>query len=139
MKLSGSISAVAIAMVATLGGVSVATALEAYKTKKDQVVVTGLKAQKKYDVQYKNALGKDGKRKVDTNTCGEALIDKVGKFQSVMIDGQNINPQTLTVKEHQRCSAAKKKVVSNQRILTPQSSLRARKSPKPINATSSAN
>jgi hypothetical protein len=139
MKLFGSISAVAIAMVATLGGVSAAVALEAYKTKNDQVVVTGLKAQKKYDVQYKNATGKDGKRKVDTNTCGEALINKVGKFQLVMIDGQNINPQTLTVKEHKRCSAAKKNVVSNQRIRTPQSSPRASKSPKPTTAASSTN
>ncbi len=138
MKLSGSISAVAIVLIATFGGVSAATAVEAYKTKNDQVVVTGLKAQKKYEVQYKNATGKDGKRKVDTNTCGEALINKVGKFQSVMIDGQNINPQTLTVKEHQRCSA-KKNVVSNKRIRTPQSSPRVSKSPKPTTATSSAN
>jgi hypothetical protein len=107
MKSSISISVVAIALVTTIMGTSAAMALEAYKTKIDQVVVTGLKAKKKYDVQYKSATGKDGKRKVDTNACGEALISKMGKFQSVMIDGQNIDPKTLTVKEHRRCSARK--------------------------------
>ncbi len=117
MKPSTSISALAIALVTIIMGTSAVTALEAYKTKIDQVVVTGLKAKKKYDVQYKSATGKDGKRKVDTNACGEALIAKVGKFQSVMIDGQNIDPKTLTVKEHRRCSV-RKNVTSKRRTPT---------------------
>ncbi len=107
MKPSTSISALAIALVTTIMGTSVVTALEAYKTKIDQVVVTGLKAKKKYDVQYTKVNGQVGKRKVDTNACGEALISKMGKSQLVMIDGQNINPKTLTVKEHRRCSVRK--------------------------------
>jgi hypothetical protein len=107
MKSSISISAVTIALATTITGTSAVMALEAYKTKIDQVVVTGLKAKKKYDVQYKSTTGKDGKRKVDTNACGEALISKMGKSQLVMIDGQSIDPKTLTVKEHRRCSVRK--------------------------------
>jgi hypothetical protein len=107
MKPLLSISALAIACSTTLWGTSAALALEAYKTKSDQVVVVGLQAKKKYDVQYTNALGKNGKRKINTNACGEALIAKVAKFQSVMINGQNIDPKTLLVKEHRRCSTHK--------------------------------
>lgn len=108
--MKSSISIVAIALITTIMGTSAVMALEAYKTKIDQVVVTGLKAKKKYDVQYTKPNGQVGKRKVDTNACGEALISKLGKSQLVMIDGQNINPKTLTVKEHRRCSARKNSV-----------------------------
>jgi hypothetical protein len=118
MKFSVSISAVAIALITTIGGVSSAMALEAYKTNKDQVVFTGLKAKKKYDVQYKNATGRHGQRKVDANSCGEALISKAGKFQSVTIDGQSIDPKTLAIKEHQRCAPGKKKI-SKKRTISP--------------------
>ncbi len=107
MKSLLSISTLAIALITSHIGISAATALAAYKTKSDQVVVTGLQPKMKYDVQYKNALGKNGKRKVDTNACGEALINKVAKFQAVMINGQNINPQTLALQEHRRCAVRK--------------------------------
>jgi hypothetical protein len=46
MKSSISISALAIALVTIITGPSAVTALEAYKTKIDQVVVTGLQAKK---------------------------------------------------------------------------------------------
>jgi hypothetical protein len=52
-------------------------------------------------------MGKNRKRKVETNACGEALISKMGESQLVMIDGQNIDPKTLTVREHRRCSVRK--------------------------------
>lgn len=104
MKPSASMAALAITLATALLSTSAAVALEAYKTKSDQLVVTGLQPKMKYDVQYKNTLGKNGKRKVNTNACGEALIDKVGKFQTVMINGQSIAPQTLALQEHRRCS-----------------------------------
>ncbi len=107
MKSAVSISVLAIALITTAFS-SAAAALEAYKTKSDQVVVTGLQPKKKYEIQSKNALGKNGKRRVETNACGEALIAKVGMFQSVIISGQNINPKTLIVKVHRRCAVRKK-------------------------------
>jgi hypothetical protein len=116
MKFVRSISAIAIIFIAIIAGRSTATAVEAYKTKKDQVVVTGLKAQQQYDVQYKNARGKDGQRRVKANNCGEALIGKAAKFQSLMIDTQSIDPQILTLKEHRKCSI--RRATRNNRTIT---------------------
>jgi hypothetical protein len=104
MKFVRSVSALAIALITIFVEVAATTALEAYTTKKDQVVVTGLKAKEKYNIQYRNAKGKDGQRQVKTNACGEALIGKAAKFQSVTINGQNLEPKILTLKEHRKCS-----------------------------------
>jgi hypothetical protein len=104
MKFSASISVLSIALSTTMSFSPAVMALEAYKTKSDQVVVTGLKAKQKYDIQYKKTTGKNGQRQVNTNACGEALIAKAAKFQSVMIDGQSLEPKTLTLKEHKKCS-----------------------------------
>jgi hypothetical protein len=126
MKFSASISALAIALV-TIGSMSAASALEAYKTKSDQVVVTGLKAQKVYKVKYTNTKGKPGQRQISTNSCGEALIDKAGKFQSVMIEGQSIDPKTLKVKVHKKCNPPRK--IKTPKV--PQSMMSPTPSPSP--------
>jgi hypothetical protein len=85
-----------------------ATALQSFKTAKDQVVVTGLQPKKKYEVKYRNAAGREGHRKVETNSCGEAVLAKTAGFQSLLIEGQQIQPATLETKTHNRCKPGKK-------------------------------
>jgi hypothetical protein len=85
-----------------------ATALQSFKTPKDQVVVTGLQPKKKYEVKYRNAAGREGQRKVETNSCGVAVVAKAAGFQSLSIEGQQIQPATLETKNHSRCKPFKK-------------------------------
>jgi hypothetical protein len=79
----------------------------AYKTKKGQLVITNLKPKQSFEVKYKNQKGRLGSRKVNTNGCGEALLSGAGKYQSVSIDNQEIQPSNLPTKEHPRCKPAK--------------------------------
>ena len=82
---------------------------EVYKTKKAQVIVTGLTAKQKYPIQGVNAKNKPVSRQaVEANTCGEALVDGGGKYKSLVVGTEKIDPATLSVKEHPRCNGSKK-------------------------------
>jgi hypothetical protein len=107
MSIKFSISTVAIAAVLTLTHAAIATA-EVYKTSKDQVVVTGLTAKQKYPIKGTNAKNKPVTRKdVAANGCGEALVDGAGKYKSLVVGTETIDPATLTVREHAKCKAKK--------------------------------
>ena len=108
MSIKFPISAVALATVLTLAYSSIASAAEAYKTSTNQVVVTGLKAKQKYDIQGINAKGKTS-RKMSTlaNTCGEVLIKDAAKLKSLVVGTETIDPATLTTKAHPRCNGKK--------------------------------
>jgi hypothetical protein len=75
----------------------------AYKTPKGQVVVTKLKPKQKVEVKYQNQKGKLGNRNVKTNGCGEAIISKAARFQSLTVDNQVIPLSSIPTKEHDRC------------------------------------
>jgi hypothetical protein len=107
MSIKFSISTVAIAALLTLSYTSIANA-EVYKTSKDQVVVTGLTAKQKYPIKGTNAKNKPVKRQdVAANTCGEALVDGAGKYKTLVVGTETIDPATLTVREHAKCKAKK--------------------------------
>ncbi len=94
---------------------------EVYKTSKDQVVVTGLTAKQKYPIKGTNAKNKPVTRKdVAANTCGEALVDGAGKYKTLVIGTETIDPATLPVKVHANCKP--KKTVS-----TPKKKITAKK------------
>ncbi len=107
MSIKFPISAFALATAITLVYGAVANA-EVYKTGTNQVVVTGLTAKQKYEVQTVNAKGKTNKRKPATaNACGELLVDGAGKMKSVVVGTQTIDPATLPTKAHARCQVKK--------------------------------
>jgi hypothetical protein len=112
MSIKFSISTVAIAAVLTLTHAGIATA-EAYKTSKDQVVVTGLTAKQKYPIKGTNAKNKPVTRKdIVANTCGEALVDGAGKYKSLVVGTETIDPATLSTREHAKCKSKKTAVVT---------------------------
>jgi hypothetical protein len=108
MNIKFSIPTVAIAAFLVLSHSAIASA-EVYKTSKDQVVVTGLTAKQKYPIKAVNAKNKPAKRQdVTANTCGEALVDGAGKYKSLVVGTETIDPATLSTKEHPRCNGSKK-------------------------------
>jgi pyruvate kinase len=108
MKIKFSIPTVAIAAFLVLSHSAIASA-EVYKTSKDQVVVTGLTAKQKYPIKAVNAKNKSVSRKdAEANTCGEALIDGAGKYKSLVVGTETIDPATLSIKAHPRCNGRKK-------------------------------
>jgi ABC-type tungstate transport system permease subunit len=110
----------AVAAVMSIGIVSLMSisvdALESYLSTKGQLVITGLQPKQKIEVKYKTHNGRTGQRQVTANRCGEALVSKAGKYQSVVIDHHNIgtiNNQEimvggLKIQEHPRCRVSKK-------------------------------
>ena len=107
MSIKFSISTVTIATLLTLTH-SMAAHAEAYKTSKDQVVVTGLTAKQKYPIKGTNAKNKPVTRKdVAANGCGEALVDGAGKYKTLMVGSETIDPATLTIRAHDKCKAKK--------------------------------
>lgn len=112
MSIKFSLPTVAIATLLVLSHGTTASA-EVYKTSKNQVVVTGLTAKQKYPIQGVNGKNKPVKRQdVTANTCGEALVDGAGKYKSVVIGTEKIDPATLSVKEHPKCNGSKKKATA---------------------------
>ena len=108
MNIKFSIPTVAIAALLVLSHSAIASA-EVYKTSKDQVVVTGLTAKQKYPIKAVNAKNKPAKRQdVTANTCGEALVDGAGKYKSLVVGTETIDPATLSTKDHPRCNGSKK-------------------------------
>ena len=108
MSIRFSIPTVAITALLVLSHSAIASA-ETYKTSKDQVVVTGLTAKQKYPIQGVNGKNKPVKRQdVAANTCGEALVDGAGKYKSLVIGTEKIDPATLSIKEHPKCKSGKK-------------------------------
>jgi hypothetical protein len=107
MSIKFPISAIAIATAFTLAYGAIASA-EAYKTSTNQVVVTGLKAKQKYDVQATNAKGKVSKKtSATTNNCGEILIKGAATYKSLVVGTETIDPATLSTKVHARCNGNK--------------------------------
>ncbi len=107
MSIKFPISAVALATAFTLAYGAIASA-EAYKTSTNQVVVTGLNAKQKYDVQATNAKGKVSKKtSAMTNTCGQILINGAAKYKSLVVGTETIDPATLSTKVHTRCNSRK--------------------------------
>jgi hypothetical protein len=111
MSIKFSIATVTIATLLMVMHSSIASA-EVYKTSKDQVVVTGLTAKQKYPIKGTNAKNKPVTRKdVAANGCGEALINGAGKYKSLIVGTETIDPATLTVKVHANCKPKKTAVV----------------------------
>jgi hypothetical protein len=107
MSIKFSIPTIAFAALLTLAHSSIATA-EVYKTSKDQVVVTGLTAKQKYPITGMNAKNKAVKRQdITANGCGEALVSGAGKYKSLVIGTETIDPATLTTKVHANCKPKK--------------------------------
>jgi hypothetical protein len=118
MSIKFSIPTIAFAALLTLSYSSIASA-EAYKTSKDQVVVTGLTAKQKYPIKGTNAKNKPVSRKdVVANGCGEALVDGAGKYKSLIVGTETIAPASLSVREHAKCKAKKTAVVPNKKAGT---------------------
>lgn len=108
MNIRFSLPTVAIAAFLVLSHSAIASA-EVYKTSKGQVVVTGLTAKQKYPITGVNAKDKPVSRQaVEANTCGEALVDGGGKYKSLVVGTEKIDPATLTAKEHPKCNGSKK-------------------------------
>jgi hypothetical protein len=107
MSIKFSIPTIAFAALLTLAHSSIATA-EVYKTSKDQVVVTGLTAKQKYPITGMNAKNKAVKRQdVAANGCGEALVNGAGKYKSLVVGTETIDPATLPTKTHANCKPKK--------------------------------
>jgi hypothetical protein len=107
MSIKFSIPTIAFAALLTLAHSSIATA-EVYKTSKDQVVVTGLTAKQKYPITGMNAKNKAVKRQdVAANGCGEALVNGAGKYKSLVVGTEAIDPATLPTKTHANCKPKK--------------------------------
>jgi hypothetical protein len=83
----------------------------AYKTKKGQVVVTKLQPKQKVEVKYQNEKGKIGNRNVKTNACGQAIISKAAKFQSLTVDNHIIQLGSIPSKEHTRCKPGQGSII----------------------------
>jgi hypothetical protein len=115
MSIKFSISTVAMAALLTLTHAAIATA-EVYKTSKDQVVVTGLTAKQKYPIKGTNAKNKPVKRQdVAANGCGEALVNGAGKYKTLVVGTETIDPATLTIKAHANCKPKKTAAVSKKK------------------------
>ena len=107
MSIKFPISAIALATALTLVHSAIASA-EAYKSKPDQVVVTGLKAKQSYDVQAVSLKGKTTKTKsAAANTCGELLVNGASKMKSLTVGTETIDIATLTTKAHAPCTGKK--------------------------------
>lgn len=106
MSIKFPISAVALATVLTLAHSAIASA-EAYKSGPDKVVVTGLNAKQKYEVQAVTLKGKQGKKSGMTNACGELLMSGTSKLKSLVVGTENIDIASLPTKTHARCNAKK--------------------------------
>jgi hypothetical protein len=139
MSIKFSISTVAMAAVLTLTHAAIATA-EVYKTSKDQVVVTGLTAKQKYPIKGTNAKNKPVKRQdVAANTCGEALVDGAGKYKTLIVGTETIDPTTLPVKVHANCKPKKTAVAPKKKttkVTTTNSTMPATPSVSPSMAPS---
>jgi hypothetical protein len=107
MSIKFSIPTIAFAALLTFAHSSIAAA-EVYKTSKDQVVVTGLTAKQKYPITGMNAKNKAVKRQdITANGCGEALVSGAGKYKSLVVGTETIDPATLTTKTHANCKPKK--------------------------------
>jgi hypothetical protein len=106
MSIRFPISVVTIATSLTLLHGAIAAA-EAYKSGPDQVVVNGLTAKQKYEVQAVSLKGKQGKKSAQANTCGELLINGTAKIKTLTIGTETIDVATLKTKAHTRCNPNK--------------------------------
>ncbi len=107
MSIKFSIPTVAIAALLTLAHGTIASA-EVYKTSKDQVVVTGLTVKQSYPITGTNAKNKPVKRKdIVANGCGEALVSGAGKYKTLTVGTETIDPATLPTKAHANCKPKK--------------------------------
>jgi hypothetical protein len=122
MSIRFPISVLTVATALTLVHGAIASA-EAYKSGPDQVVVTGLTAKQKYDVQAVSLKGKQGKKSAQANTCGELLINGTSKIKTLTVGTETIDVATLKTKPHARCTAKKSTTANTSKTPTPQGSV----------------
>ncbi|MBD2363441.1 hypothetical protein H6G36_19980 [Anabaena minutissima FACHB-250] len=104
MPTKFSIITASIAAILVLTHSAIATAAEAYKTSKGEVVVTGLTPSKRYQIRYINAQGKIGSRQdKSVNRCGEIVVDKAANYTKLIVGSENIEPSSLETKTHVKC------------------------------------
>ncbi|AFY91688.1 hypothetical protein [Chamaesiphon minutus] len=104
MSTKFSIATMSIAAMLVLTNSAIATAAEAYKTSKGEVVVTGLTPTKRYQIRYINAQDKSGSRQdKSVNSCGEIVVDKADRYKVLIVGSENIDPASLETKPHERC------------------------------------
>ncbi len=104
MSTKFSIATMSIAAMLVLTHGALANAAEAYKTSKDEVVVTGLTPTKRYQIRYINAQGKSGSRQdKSVNSCGEIVVEKAANYKILIVGPENIDPSSLETKSHERC------------------------------------
>jgi hypothetical protein len=131
MSIKFPLTVLTIAGLLTAFNPAIASA-ETYKTNKNQVVITGLKAKHKYAIDVINAKGKARKRQLTTNTCGQLLIDNAVKYQSLAVEGKTIDPSTLKTQTHQRCKAKKINTAKSPKSQTTQPNPTVTVTPVPI-------
>jgi hypothetical protein len=104
MSTKFSIITASIAAILVLSHSAIATATEAYKTSKGEVVVTGLTPTKRYQIRYINAQGKSGSRQdKSVNSCGEIVVEKAANYKTLIVGPENIDPSSLETKTHVKC------------------------------------
>jgi hypothetical protein len=134
MSIKFPISVLTVATALTLVHGAIASA-ESYKSGPDQVVVTGLTAKQKYDVQAVSLKGKQGKKSAQANTCGELLINGTSKIKTLTVGTETIDVATLKTKPHARCNPKKTAVAKPIKTKAPATS--SSSSPAPTSSMSS--
>ncbi|HEY9705531.1 MAG TPA: hypothetical protein V6C58_24045 [Allocoleopsis sp.] len=97
----------------TMGGIIIigntqTVLAEVYKTLTNQVIVTNLSPKTKYKVNTFSFKDREGIRTITTNACGEGAIINGTGYKKLIIEGNNIVPSTLALKERPRCNVKKK-------------------------------
>src|SRR6478672_1121742 len=100
--------------------ISSATAVMAapYKTRSNQVVITGLTPQTKYSLQTTNYSNRNSTRIITTNSCGEALIINGTGYQRLIFNNQTIAPSTLPTQTHARCNPPRNRSTTSRQPVT---------------------
>ncbi len=103
-----SIFALGIGGILVIGNTQTVLA-EVYKTLTNQVIVTNLTPKTKYKVNtFSFIKDREGIRTITTNACGEGAIINGTGYKKLIIEGNNITPSTLPLKERPRCNVKKK-------------------------------
>lgn len=99
-----SISAIALSAALILTNSTTAFA-QAYKTSKGAVVVTGLTPTQRYQIRTLSVENKPGSRQdKSANRCGEVVVEKADKYQTLVVGTETIDPATLPIQTYVRCA-----------------------------------
>lgn len=112
MSTKFSIATISIATILVLTHSAIANAVEAYKTSKGEVVLTGLTPTKRYQVKYINAQDESGTRQsAYVNSCGEIIVQKADRYKTLIVGSENIDPSSLETKPLVRCKSKPSKLL----------------------------